>query len=361
MKKVLCLIDGLSLGGAERQIIGLAALLHDKGYDVTLAYYHDKIFYSSLLEEKNIQTWLIDVDEGVVKKIWQVYKFIRKGNYDAVIAYKSGPNMISCLTKMVGEHLKLIVSDRNTIQSVTHKDRVRYFLYKWADYVVPNSESQRQFICSHYPKLASKTICITNTTDIKRFCPAVKTISNSRLKIVTVARIAKQKNVMNYLRAIKKVTEINQNVAFDWYGNVQAGDEDYYNECLSMVRSTNIGAYVNFHYATNNIVQVYQECDFFLLPSLFEGYPNSICEAMSCGKPILCGRICDNPLIVREGENSFLFDPKNANDMSRAILEMLSKPVETRADMGMRSRQLAEEQFSEELFVEKYIRLIEGE
>ena len=41
MTKVLCLIDTLSLGGgAERQMAGLAGLLHEKGINVTLATYH---------------------------------------------------------------------------------------------------------------------------------------------------------------------------------------------------------------------------------------------------------------------------------------------------------------------------------
>ena len=49
MKKILCFIDAFSLGGAERQLIGLAKFLKQKGYDVTLLAYHQENFYESLL------------------------------------------------------------------------------------------------------------------------------------------------------------------------------------------------------------------------------------------------------------------------------------------------------------------------
>ena len=47
--KVLCLIDGLGSGGAQRQLVGLASLLKKEGYDVLVVYYHGDHFFVPFL------------------------------------------------------------------------------------------------------------------------------------------------------------------------------------------------------------------------------------------------------------------------------------------------------------------------
>lgn len=358
MYKILCLIDGLTLGGAERQLIGLASLLGQKGYKVELAYYHQKCFYDELIHEKRIQTRYIDTGKSRLGKFYHVYRFVTKGKYDVVICFKR-PNVIACAAKLFGARFKLIVSDRNTNQKLSIEDRLMFFMYRWADYVVPNSFSQREFICTHFSRLISKTVVITNFTDTKHFTPSGKNANGHPLRVLTVARMAKQKNVANYLYAIKQVTDQRHDVIFEWYGDVQPGEEDYWQECCELVEKLNVNEFVSFHPSTTNIADVYRDCDVFCLPSLFEGYPNALCEAMSCGKPVLCSRVCDNPQIVEEGQNALLFTPDDVDDISKIILKMLSLSREERYSMGQKSRLLAEERFSEEVFVKKYIRLIE--
>ena len=61
-----------------------------------------------------------------------------------------------------------------------------------------------------------------------------------------------------------------------------------------------------FHEPCSNIFEKYQESDIFVLPSINEGFPNVLCEAMSCGLPILGTDVCDNSSIVRHEENGYL-------------------------------------------------------
>lgn len=360
MQKILCLIDTLGMGGAERQMIGLSLLLKNKGYDVDLVTYYDHDFYADLLRGKGIEHICLKTNNRRLSKIQAVYNCIQRGGYNWVIAYKDGPALISCLLKLIGCKFRLIVSERNTNQNISGKDRLKFNLYRLAEHIVPNSHSQERFIRNHFPNLSKKIITITNFTDTNYFCPA-KENNNDYLNVTTVARIAIQKNLLNYFAAIKLLKDngYEGRIHFNWYGDVQQGEERYGELCCTRIVELGIGNMIDMHPATSDIVVPYQNCDVFCLPSLYEGFPNVICEAMSCGKPIVCSNVCDNPDIVQCDVNGILFDPKDVSSIYQALKSIIDVTAERRRTWGKNSRKIAESLFSQETFVQKYIKLLE--
>ena len=361
MKKILCLIDGFTLGGAERQLIGLAILLKQEGYDVTLVAYHQENFYEGLLQENSLRYEILKTDDSQWSKVKVVRKYIKQQKgFDWVIAYKNGPCIIACILKLLGLKARVIVSERNTTQVLSKRERIKYVLYHFADYIVPNSYSQSKFISDRVPSLKRKIVTITNFTDTAHFFSVVKE-QNQILKVITAGRVAKQKNILKYLEAISFVLKNGiKDIQFEWYGDIQPGEESYGEEVRSTVREKGLEDLISFYPASKEIVNKYQACDVFCLPSIYEGFPNVICEAMSCGKPIICSNICDNPLIVENGKNGFLFNPNDVEDISKCITKAYKMSLEKRNEMGAASRKIAEEKFSEAAFIAKYIKLIES-
>lgn len=363
MKRILCLIDTLGMGGAERQMIGLALMLKQKGYYVDLVTYHDHDFHSELVDRYGLGCVSLYAKDSKLAKLRAVYKHIKKsGGYDWLIAFKDGPAIIGCLLKMLGVKINLIVSERNTSQSLSKSERIKFFLYRWADIIVPNSHSQATFIEQSFPNLIGKTVTITNFTDTQAFHPdGAERNDNEKLHITTVARIASQKNVLKYLEALKLLKDdgYGDRVHFDWYGDVQTGEEYYGENCFKKRVDLEIQDMVDFHPATTDIVKHYQSCDIFCLPSLYEGFPNVVCEAMSCGKPIVCSRVCDNPYIVQDNVNGLFFNPNEVQSIYEGLKMIIDLPREQLALWGRESRRIAEELFSQESFVQKYINVIE--
>jgi len=67
-----------------------------------------------------------------------------------------------------------------------------------------------------------------------------------------------------------------------------------------------------------------QQADVFVLPSLSEGFPNVILEAMACGLPIIASRVGGIPDIITNDINGYLVEVKDTNDMANKIMLLLS-------------------------------------
>lgn len=355
MKSVVLFIDCLVQGGAQRQIVGLACLLNERGYDVQVLTYHNIPFYAYYLEEHGIPHQVIDNAVSPINRIINVRKTLRRLNPDTVISYLDTPNILTCVAKMSGLRFQLIVSERNTTQRLSVKERIKFWLYRFVNAIVPNSESQAGYICRHYPNLVDKIETITNFVDLKAFKPSNNYIIGNPLRIIGVGRMEPQKNIPQFIKAIKEAKRRGLAVVVDWYGRYTSYSEQY----QSLIYQCGLQDVFMLHGATCDIAEKYHEADLFCMPSIYEGYPNALCEAMACGLPVICSDICDNSSIIENGINGFLFDYKDIESIVCTLTRFSQLSIKEKQNMGKESRRIAEQKFGTEQFVEKYIKLIE--
>ena len=100
------------------------------------------------------------------------------------------------------------------------------------------------------------------------------------------------------------------------------------------------------------------DMDVISLPSFHEGFSNSLSEALACGKPIIASDVSDNPFIVEDSIQGFLFDPYNVYSVVDAFKRYNDLSIEERRAMSISAREKAEKLFSKDAFGDKYIRLI---
>lgn len=355
-KSIVLLIDSLTQGGAQRQIVGLAILLKEKGFGVNLLTYHDDPFYADILDKKDVSHYVIPKAKRPLARIIRVRRTLKRLRPDVIISFLNVPNILACLARLTGVHAELIVSERNTTQRISYTERIKFSLYRYADHIVPNSYSQAKFISRCYPKLIPKITVITNFTDTAAFAPdSQKQTIQNKLRVIGVGRTEKQKNIARLIDAVCMARANSCQIEVDWYGRM-TGDMEYY---LQKLKDSGLNDYFRFHSPTCEIAKHYQEADLFCLPSLFEGYPNVLCEAMASGLPVICSNVCDNPDIIEEGKNGFLFDPTDTQQMAETLTRFYHMPLLQRKAFGEKSRQLAEQKFGEKQFIDRYISLIE--
>ena len=358
MRRILLITENLGSGGAERQICGLASMLTNAGFPCRLITYVKNQFYEPYLSQKGVDYKFVPELWNKKTRVLKVAKYVHLYKPDVVISFLPSVNKTMCLAKMFFG-AKLVVSERNNNTCITRGDKVQFNLYRMADAIVPNSNSQGKFISKNFPFLSKKVHPIINFVDVNRFTPAETPQRNDTLRIVTVARYTQQKNVLTYLMAVRKVKDMGLNVHFDWYGD-KKHNAAYFVEIEKVYQQLDIADYMTLHNPNQKIEEEYRKADIFCLPSLFEGYPNVVAEAMSCELPILCSNIYENPYIVEEGVNGFLFNPERSEDIADAINKIVNLTHDERQEMGKRNRQLCLKRNTEETFLRSYVELIDS-
>ncbi len=107
--------------------------------------------------------------------------------------------------------------------------------------------------------------------------------------------------------------------------------------------------------ARNNVSELYQAADIFVLPSQIEGLSNSLLEAMASGLPALASRVPGIVDIVEENVHGFLFDPLSVADMERGLHQSLQADAALKK-IGENSRVVAIT-YSMNKTAEKYLML----
>ena len=357
MKNVLCLIENLGPGGAERQLTGLAVMLQQQGWQTEVCYYVKNEFYLSYLLTNGVNGCFLSEASNSKKRFFALRKHIKAVKPDTVISFSASSSIIACLLKLSGAKFNLVVSERNTTQIIDKRVKLRFFVYRWADHIVPNSQSQALFISKYFSNLSNKVKVITNFVDTDQFSPINKSLPwHEETNIVCVGRLMRQKNIPLFVNAIKRIVDDGYNVHLNWFG--QDLMDDYSEECHAAISDSHLENVFVFHTPSSKIQYEYCRADVFCLPSLYEGFPNVLCEAMSCGLPILCSRVCDNPSIVYEGKNGYMFNPNCIDDMVATIECFINLSAEKKKDMGIKSREIAVDLFSKDRFIQNYISLL---
>jgi len=108
--------------------------------------------------------------------------------------------------------------------------------------------------------------------------------------------------------------------------------------------------------AVDDIVPYLQIADVFVMPSLYEGLSNSILEAMACGIPVIATRVSGNAEVIEDGVTGILVDRTDYHNLSQALTELLEHPDKAR-ELGLKAKQTVREKYDLQIVAEQYLNL----
>lgn len=197
----------------------------------------------------------------------------------------------------------------------------------------------------------SKVEVIYNGVNIEKFKPIDLKLDDIP-RIVMIGRIDKLKDIVNLIEAMVYVVKEFKDAVCEIYGPVD--DEEYFELCKELVKQLKLEKNVLFMGATNKPEIAYNRATIVVQPSLSEGFPFSVVEAMACGKPVVATDVGG----VKEalGEAGVIVPPRSPKDLAEAIIALL-KDEKTRDEIGRKARERAEKLFSYQRFIEDYKRV----
>lgn len=359
--KILCVIDSLGSGGAQKQLVELAKGFHECGHDVSFLTYHKFDFFKEELIQRNIKVYCIQ-EPNYLKRLWKMRSFIRKGKYGIVLSFLEVPNFICELAGLPFRKWKLIVGERSANPNITKSFKPKF--YRWfhlfSDFVVSNSYKNRDIIKGINNLLPAKKIkVIYNLVDSGNgdtdHIQHINKPEGKRLVLLVAAGQREVKNLNGLIEAINILTETEKNkFSVHWYGDES---DSSFSRAIVKIQNYNLEDNFIFYKATRDIKSKMVAADVIGLFSLYEGFPNTICEAMSLAKPIICSSVSDIPLIIKD--KNYLFDPVKTSEIASVLSYILTLTHEELQLIGEANKKIAESLFDKKQIVSQYLNLMQ--
>lgn len=362
--KILCVIDSLCLGGAQRQLVELAIGFRNQGHQVSFLTYHDIPFYGKRLEAHQIPEVCIP-GKNYIHRMLAMRRYIRNNNFDAVLAFLEAAVFICEVAGLPRRRWRLVAGERSANPMIFNSIKLRMYRYfhLLADYVVANSNENIRMVRAVNPLLPwQKCRVIHNLVDVEtyRIPDSFQFRKTGKIRVVVAARMEGMKNLAGLMEALGMLEETERNrIRIEWYGVGDAADGKgaSLEELESRIMHAGLKDQLILYPPTHNMDVILAGCDAVGLFSTHEGLPNAICEGMAYSKPVICSAISDLPVILSH-EPALLFDPRKSDSISKALRKLIGMSDVELKEAGRKNRERAQQLFRPESISGKYLLLL---
>lgn len=361
--KILFHLNSMGRGGAERVVSVLSNNFVQCGHEVVITtQWNSQQEYpvDKRVRRVHVGLELKDDKKGRIAKIWLRYarlrKCIKKERPDIVISFCNKANFRSAFA-LLGTNIPLLVSVRND-------PRIDYAPYRLSTKIMEGVAAGCVFQTPDAMKFFSKGLqeksrIIFNPLSEEYF--RVEECEENHLpkqkEIVTVGRICRQKNQMLLVRAFHKVLQSYPDYILKIYGDVQ--EKEVYQEIEQYVFENGLQDKILFMGVADSLRDTLSTAAVFVLPSDYEGMPNTLIEAMALGLTCIatdcpCG---GSALLIKDKASGVLVPVGDCNALQEALEKVLAEPDKAES-MGKNAKKVLEK-VNPDRICEEWIEYIE--
>lgn len=321
--KIIQVMPEFGLGGAETMCENLTYELMKLGHTVIVISMYD---YHSAITER-METAGIDIrylnkkpglDFSIIIKIRKI--FCRE-KPDVVHTHRYVMQYAIPASIMTGVKCKV-----HTVHNVAHKENSRiarklnHLFFKYL-HVVPVALSQliQDTIIEEYKMKKEDIPIIFNGIDLSKCIPKDDYEVNDTFKILHIGRFSEQKNHKGLLETFNRVHQEYPNTVLQLIG-----DGEKKQEIEAYVANNGLTDCVEFLGLQSNVYPYLHDVDIFTLPSLYEGLPMTLIEAMGTGLPIVASAVGGVPDMITNGESGILCN-HNEDSIYDSIIKLIEE------------------------------------
>jgi len=285
-------------------------------------------------------------DPWLIRHVWKV---VRDHNVTVLQSHGYKPALLAwCLKRLTGlpwiAFAHGYTSENRRVAFYNHLD---LWLMKRADRVVVVSEAtgrllqragvSRERIRVSYNAIDPNDYCLdAGREEFRRRCG----VQPHDLLVGVIGRLSPEKGQEVFVRAFPEVARAVPNA-----GAVLIGEGQELEKLQAAVKAAGLEGCVKFAGYHAEMSRVYAALDLVVIPSLSEGLPNVLLEAMLHRKPVVATAVGGIPEVMQDGLSKWLVPPGNAQALARAMIEASRNPT-MRAELGELGERRVRETFS---------------
>ena len=223
-----------------------------------------------------------------------------------------------------------------------------------------NRDDLGLFLENKLVKVALTDVLPGSGINLHRFTPtddASRKSLNSPFRFLLIARMLKDKGVVEFVNAAKLLKESGVKAEFCLLGFLDVQNPAAISS-EQMKEWTDQG-FVKYLGVSDDVREYISSADCIILPSYREGTPRTLLEAAAMCKPIITTNVVGCKEVVEHGFNGFLCEVKNAQDLALKMKEILLLSDDQRRLMGGNGRLKMEKEFDENIVIQKYLQAID--
>lgn len=346
--RILRITTLLDFGGQEKQYVSFTEKPELLQYQYIFAAIGFGGNAEETLRKRGFEVHILNRKFAIknISNIWTVYKLIKKINPDIVHTAAAEANFHGIIAaKLAG--VKVIIGEEVGIPNHSSMARkVFRLVYRLADKVVGVSLSVKNHLVDINEIPENKGEVIYNPVSIPGKFSKTK---SEKFEIVYVGRLEIVKNVESLIKAFASSDNFNAHLTIVGDGRERSNLEEI--SCKLQMESK-----ITFTGFSSEPSKYLSNADLFVLPSLSEGFGIAAAEAMFLKIPVLCSNVGGIPEFVKDGENGWLFNSQNIDELSEKINDILAMDNTLRIQIGMNGYDKVIDSFT----IEKYIYNLEG-
>ena len=322
-KKIMVILPS-NVGGAERVTVTIAGYLEAAGFHVMFVVLADKVGSIKAILPENHPPVLVKIRNIWDFSVTRLANLMRKERPDYVFCSLRYLNpRVLLAAKLVGK-IKVVVRNDNWLLTARWDTKILMRLtYRWAHAVIAQQEEMRQELIDVMRLPAEKVIAINNPLDTDRIDilkdePSPYPSATGR-KYLCVGRFFHNKGQDLACEAFHQIHLQDPEAQLYLLGKYKE-DDPYYLKVCQIIHEHHMEGHVHIIGHETNPFKWMKHCDCFILPSRYEGTPNSLIEAMYVGRPVVATRCI--PMIermVQDGYNGILVESGNTKEMAEGM------------------------------------------
>lgn len=354
--KILYLITGLGLGGAEKVVIDLANQMYALGHNVKIAYLTGDVRVKPASPDVEIIALHLNSAKDFLLASKKYQKLVKSFRPNVVHAHMVHANIFARLNRVACSVPKLIC----TAHSSNEGGKARMLAYRLtnslSDINTNVSEAAVNALIERgaFPK--NNLLTVYNGIDLNRFERKSNTMkfNHNIVNFITVGRFSDAKDYFNLIYAFHTLEE---NSERDVRLSI-VGDGELRPQIEALVKKLNLHTSVTLLGMRSDIPELLAQADIFVLASKYEGFGLVVAEAMACE----CYVVATDSGGVAEimGNTGKLVPIRDSQALAEAMERTIKLSIEDRLQNNARARVRVEQFFSLEVSVQKWLALYEA-